>query len=143
MARFEREVVIKAAPEKVFEYVADMPRHGEWAQHDLEVTQTSQGSVGVGATFASVGHQFGTQRETQTVVDYTPGTRFAFDAKGSIGTVRHAFDLSAADGGTKVTKTMEVVKPSLMARLMAPMIGKQTRKGLVVDLERIKAKLEA
>lgn len=142
MARYAREIVINAAPEKVFEYVADMPRHSEWAQHDLQVTQTSQGAVGVGASFASVGHQFGTQRETQTVVDYTPGARFAFEAKGSIGVVRHAFDLAAADGGTKVTKSMEVTRPSLMARIMAPMIGAQTKKGLVVDLERIKAKLE-
>jgi hypothetical protein len=90
-----------------------------------------------------VGHQFGTQRETQTVAEYTPGERFAFDATGSIGTVRHAFDLAAANGGTKVTKSMEVTKPSLMARFMAPMIAKQTKKGLQVDLERIKAKLEA
>jgi len=143
LARFAREIVINAPPERIFEYVADMPRHGEWAQHDLEVTQTSQGGVGVGTTFSSVGHQFGTQRETQTVAEHTPGARFAFDAKGSIGTVRHAFDLAAADGGTKVTKSMEVTKPSLMARFMAPMIAKQTKKGLMVDLERIKAKLEA
>jgi Polyketide cyclase / dehydrase and lipid transport len=143
LARFAREIVINAPPDKVFEYVADMPRHSEWAQHDLQVTQTSQGGAGVGTTFASVAHQFGTQRETQTVADYTPGTRFAFDARGSIGTVRHAFDLSVADGGTKVTKSMEISEPSLMARIMAPMIAYQTKKGLAVDLERIKAKLEA
>jgi uncharacterized protein YndB with AHSA1/START domain len=143
LARFAKEIMIKASPDKVFEYVADMPRHSEWAQHELVVTRTSQGDAGVGATYSSVAHQFGTQRETQTVVDYTSGTRFAFDAKGSIGTVRHAFDLTARDGGTQVTKSMEIMKPSLMARVMAPMIGAQTKKGLVVDLERIKAKLES
>jgi hypothetical protein len=142
VARIERETVIKAAPEQVFAYVADMPRHGEWAAHDLTVNQTSEGAAGLGATYASVGHQFGTQRETQTVTSYETGKRFAFDAKGSIGVVRHAFDLSTTDGGTRVVKSMEVIKPSLMARLMAPMIGKQTRKGLALDLERIKAKLE-
>lgn len=119
-----------------------MPRHSEWAQHDLQVTQTSEGAVGLGATFASVGHQFGTQRETQTVVDYTPGARFAFDAMGSIGTVRHAFELEAADGGTKVTKSVEITKPSFMGRVMSPMIAMQTKKGLAVDLERIKAFVE-
>jgi uncharacterized protein YndB with AHSA1/START domain len=143
LSRYQREIVIGATPEAVFEYVSDMPRHADWAQHDLEVTQTSDGRVGVGSTFSSVGHQFGTQHETQTVVDYTPGGRFAFEAKGSIGTVRHAFDLEAQDGETKITKSMEVVKPSLIARLMSPMIAKQTKKGLLVDLERIKAKLES
>ena len=143
MARIARETVINASPDKVFEYTADMPRHSEWAQHELQVNQTSSGAVGVGATFASVAHQFGTQRETQTVIDYTSGKRFAFDALGSIGTVRHAFDLVASGGGTKVTKSMEILKPSMMARVMGPMIRSQTRKGLAVDLERIKAKLEA
>ena len=142
MARYERETLIKASPEQVFAYVSDMPRHSEWASHDLEVKQASDGPVGVGATFASVGHQFGTQRETQTVSQYEPGRRFAFDAKGSIGVVRHTFDLSGADAGTQVKKSVEIVKPSLMARLMAPMIGSQIRKGLRVDLERIKQKLE-
>jgi uncharacterized protein YndB with AHSA1/START domain len=143
LARFAREIVINAPPDQIFEYVADMPRHAEWAQHDLQVTQTSQGGAGVGSTFASVAHQFGTQRETQTIVDYAPGARFAFEAKGSLGTARHAFDLSAADGGTRVTKSMELTKPSLMSRIMGPMIAKQTKKGLAVDLERIKARVEA
>jgi len=142
MARYERETQIKASPEQVFAYVSDMPRHSEWAAHDLEVKQTSDGPVGVGATFASVGHQFGTQRETQTVTTYEPGRRFAFDAKGSIGVARHSFDLSAEGDGAHVKKSMEIVKPSLMARVMAPMIGSQTRKGLGLDLERIKQKLE-
>jgi len=142
LARFAGEITIQAPPDKVFAYVADMPRHSEWAQHDLQVTQTSQGSVGVGATFSSVAHQFGTQRETQTVVDYAPGARFAFEAHGSLGTARHAFELAAGDGVTKVTKTMEITKPSFMSRIMAPMIAKQTKKGLAVDLERIKARVE-
>ena len=143
MARFATDIFINTPPEAVFEYVSDLPRHPEWAQHDLEVTQTSEGDVAAGATFSSVGHQFGTQRETQTVLDYVPASRFAFEAKGSIGIVRHAFDLSAADGGTNLTKSMEVTKPSLIARFMGPMIAKQTKKGLPIDLERIKAKLEA
>jgi uncharacterized protein YndB with AHSA1/START domain len=142
LGRIARETVINAAPEKVFEYVADMPRHSEWGQHDLTVNQTSAGAAGVGSTFASVAHQFGVQKETQTVVDYTPGKRFAFDATGSIGTVRHAFELEPVGGGTKVTKTMEIFKPSLMARVMGPIIRSKTKAGLAVDLERIKAKLE-
>jgi uncharacterized protein YndB with AHSA1/START domain len=143
VARIAREILISAAPETVFAYVADMPRHSEWAQHDLSVRQTSTGEVGVGTTFASTGHQFGEQHETQTVVDYVPGRRFAFEASGSLGTARHAFDLEQAAGATRVTKSMEIVKPSLMARIMSPMIRKQTTRGLYVDLERIKAKLEA
>jgi uncharacterized protein YndB with AHSA1/START domain len=143
LARIAREIVINAAPEAVFEYVASMPRHSEWAQRDLTVTPTSDGAVGVGSTFSSVAHQFGVQHETQSVIDYTPGKRFTFDASGSLGRARHTFDLEAADGGTWVTKSMEIVQPSFMARVMSPIIKGKTKTGLGVDLERIKARLEA
>jgi uncharacterized protein YndB with AHSA1/START domain len=143
LARIAREIVINAPPEAVFEYVANMPRHSEWAQHNLTVTPTSDGAAGVGSTFASVGHQFGVQRETQSVIDFSPGKRFTFDATGSLGRARHSFDLEAAGGGTKVTKSMEIVKPSIMARVMSPIINGKTKTALGVDLERIKAKLEA
>lgn len=142
MAVIARETVINTAAQRVFDYVSDLRKHSEWAQHDLEVTQTSPGPIQAGATFSSVAHQFGTQRETQVVTEYAPDTRFAFEAKGSLGTARHAFDLTPEGAGTRVTKSMEITRPTLMARVMSPMIRSQTRKGLALDLERIKAKLE-
>ncbi len=142
MAVIARETVINAPPQRVFDYVSDLRKHPEWAQHALEVTQTSTGPIQTGATFSSVAHQFGTQRETQIVTEYQPTSRFAFEAMGSLGTARHAFDLTPDGAGTRVTKSMEISKPTLMARVMSPMIRSQTRKGLAVDLERIKAQLE-
>lgn len=143
MARFDQEAVIKASPDQVFAYVADLPRHAEWATHNLEVKQTSSGEAGVGSTFASVGHQFGTQRENLTIIDYSAGKRFAFESEGKLGLMRHAFDLEAVDGGTRVTKSMDVVRAALMTRLMAPLISRQTSKGLAEDLRRIKKHLES
>lgn len=142
MTAIVKEAVINATPEKVFDYVSDLRKHPEWAQHDLQVTQTSTGPAAVGATYSSVAHQFGTQNETQVVTEYQPGKSFAFEAKGSLGTARHAFELSASGNGTRLTKSMEIIKPTLMARVMALMIRSQTRKGLALDLERIKAKVE-
>ena len=143
MAVIAKETVINAAPQQVFDYVSDLRKHPEWAQHGLEVTQTSPGPIQAGATFSSVAHQFGTQRETQVVTEYAPDTRFAFEATGSLGIARHIFALTPDGAVTRVTKSMQLIKPSLMARVMGPMISSQQRKALAVDLERIKAKLEA
>jgi carbon monoxide dehydrogenase subunit G len=143
MARYATESVIKAPPDKVFAYVADLPRHSEWASHNLEVTQTSAGPVAAGSTFESVSHLLGTQREKLTVKDYSPGKRFAFESTGSLGVVLNAFDLAAADGGTMLTKSVEMVRPSFMARLMAPMIGRTARKSLAADVAGIKKHLES
>ena len=143
MARYAAESVINNPPEKVFAYVADLPRHSEWASHNLEVTQTSSGPVAAGSTFESVSHLFGTQREQLTVTDYSPGKRVAFESKGSLGVVLNAFDLAAVDGGTMLTKSVEMMHPSVMARLMAPMIGRTARKSLAADLAGIKKHLES
>jgi hypothetical protein len=142
MATYSGETQIQAAASEVFAYIADLTKHPEWAQHGLQVKQTSGGGPGTGATYESTAKQFGTQRETQTVTEYSSPIRFVFEAKGKLGLARHTFDLSPSGGGTRVTKTMEITQPSLMAKITAPMIASQTKKGLRVDLERIKARLE-
>ena len=143
MAVFSQETTINRSLEDVFAYVSDMTKHGEWGGHNLEVKQTSNGSIGVGATFASTAQQFGTQRETQTIVDYSPGKRFAFEAKGGLGLARHVFDLTPDGGGTRVSKSMELTKPSFLARLMSMKIKGDQAKALPQDLQRIKQKLES
>ena len=142
MAVIAKETVINAAPQRVFEYVSDLRKHPEWAQHGLEVTQTSQGPIQGGATFSSVAHQFGTQRETQTITEFQPNSRVTFEATGSLGVARHTFALTPEGAGTHVTKSMELIRPSLLARVMGPMIASQQHKALAVDLERIKTNLE-
>jgi carbon monoxide dehydrogenase subunit G len=143
MARFSAEATIKAQPDQVFAYVSDMNRHGEWGGHDLAVKQTSAGAIAVGSTFTSTAKAFGTQREAQTVTAFDPGKKFAFEATGGLGLARHEFDLSAVDGGTRVTKSMELIKPSFLAKVMSMKIKSDQRRELAQDLSRIKAKLEA
>jgi len=141
VAKYSSQTTINAAPDRVFEYVSDMTRHGEWAQHELRVSRTSS-TDGLGATYSSVAKQFGTQKETQVVVQHESPRHFAFDATGSLGLAHHAFEIAPAGSGSQVSKTMELTKPSLMARIVSPMIGKQTRKSLEQDLAGIKQKLE-
>lgn len=143
MARFEKDTVIKAPPDKVFAYVADLTKHSEWGSHHLEVKQTSSGAVAVGSTFSSTAKQFGTQKETQTITELAPGTRLTFDAKGALGVARHSFDVAAADGGTRLTKSMELTEPSFLAKVMGFRTKRDVPKALAEDVRRIKAKLES
>ena len=140
--RFAKETTIKASPEQVFDYVADLSHHADWASEDLTVKQTSSGPVGVGSTFESVAHQFGTQNEKQTITEYSPGRRLAFESAGKLGVVLHAFDLSNVDGGALLTKSADFIRPSFMARLMTLMIGRQQPKALKSDVDGIKGHFE-
>ena len=40
--RFEEQITVGAGADKVFDYVSNFARHGEWAGHGLTVTKTSE-----------------------------------------------------------------------------------------------------
>ena len=140
--RFAKEIQINATPDKVYEYVADFSRHGEWGGHGLQV-QSDPGPATTGFEAQSLASQFGTQREKLTVTEADTGRRFAFESAGGLGSVLNAFDVEASDGGTRLTKSQNFIKPSLLCRLMTPMISSQRPKELAADVENIKNRLES
>ena len=142
----EQQIVINAPAEKVFSYLADISKHGEWGQpsQKLQVEKTSEGPIGQGSTFRSVGQQFGRQEDTVTITEYVPNQRVVYESQGKAGHIRHAFQLAAADGGTRVTKSFDVVKAGFPFALFLPMAKAFIIPGaLSSDLKRIKAKVEA
>ena len=144
MDRVEERTVIEAPAERIYGYVSDFSRHGEWSGHGLQVTKDRDGPVEVGTTFSTVARQFGTQREHSTITEMTPGKRFAWESKGSLGLARHWFELTpSADGAsTTVVKGMEFAQPSFLAKLTSRRLAKDEPKSLRSDLEKIKAAME-
>lgn len=49
----EVSIDIAAAPEKVFRYLADFARHGEWSMSVTALEQITPGPIGVGTEFKS------------------------------------------------------------------------------------------
>jgi len=142
MARFEKEATIGAPAAKVFGYVSDIARHGEWAGDRLEVEKTSEGPLGVGSTFSCVGHQMGTHKGQITVTQYEPGSRVVFESEDDSGRWRHQFVVEGEGGETRLTKAVEPVKLSGMTVLMSPLLPLIVPRTLGADLRRIKSQLE-
>ncbi|MEX2557247.1 MAG: SRPBCC family protein [Actinomycetota bacterium] len=141
--RFEQTIVINAPADKVFAYVSDLTKLPEWGQFGNEVRQTSQGPVGVGSTFDTSGKQFGKHTDHVTVTEYVPGKKFTVEVTGDAGDVRNWFELAEqGTGSTNVTKGQEFTKPAMSARLSKPVIKRLAPKGLMKDLEKIKARIE-
>jgi uncharacterized membrane protein len=144
MKRFEESTTINAPADKVFAYVSDFTRHGEWSGHRLQVTRTGgEGPVAVGSTYSTEAKQFGTQREQSTVTEVKQNASFVWESKGALGLVRHWFTVSGDGGSTTLSKGLELVQPSFLAKMMGWKIGKDSPKGLRSDVEKIKAKLES
>jgi uncharacterized protein YndB with AHSA1/START domain len=144
MATVERQITVNASPEMVFAYVSDVARHSEWAAHKLEVKAAAPGPAQVGSKFETVGHQFGAQPGTVTVTELEAGRKMVFESDGPVGHFRHQFLVDSADGGTRLTKTMEPLKiSSLPLKLLSPLVTAVIApRGLDGDLQRIKANLE-
>ena len=142
MKRFEDTISIDAPASRVFDYVADFTRHGEWAGNDLVVTKSSDGPEAVGSTFSTTAKQFGTQREQSTITELTPSTTFAWDSKGALGRAHHWFSLSEDGGSTTLSKGAEVVEPTFLAKMTSWKLSRDIPKGLHSDLANIKTHLE-
>ena len=142
MERFEDTISINAPAGRVFDYVADFTRHGEWAGNGLEVTKSSDGPVAVGSTFSTTAKLFGTQREQSTITDLTPTKAFAWDSVGALGRAHHSFALSEDGGATTLTKTAQIVEPKFLAKMTSWRLSKDIPKGLHSDLANIKSKVE-
>ena len=142
MKRFEDRISISAPAGRVYDYVADFTRHGEWAGHGLEVTKSTEGPVAVGTTFSTTAKQFGTQREQSTITELTPGRAFAWDSTGTLGRVHHRFSLTEDGGSTTLTKGAEMVEPTFLAKLTSWKLSRDIPKGLHSDLANIKTHVE-
>jgi Polyketide cyclase / dehydrase and lipid transport len=143
MKRFEDRTTIRATADRVYVYVSDMTKHGEWAGNGLEATKSTDGPVAVGTVYATTAKQFGTQREHSTVTEMTPGRAFAWESTGVLGRAHHGFAISPDGDSTNVSKSAEIVEPSFLAKMMGWKLGRDIPAGLHRDLERIKANVEA
>jgi uncharacterized membrane protein len=140
--RYEDRISIEAPASQVYDYVADLTRHGEWGGHGLEVTKTTEGPAAVGSVFSTTAKQFGTQREQSTVTELSPGSAFAWESKGALGLARHRFSVAGDGGSTTLTKSAEIVEPTFLAKLTSWKVSKDIPKNLHRDLANIKAHLE-
>lgn len=144
MARIEKQITISAPADRVFSYLADFPRHSEWAAHRLKIEPTSQGAVGQGTKFKSVGHQFGRDNEdTVTITEFVPNQKIVYESMTKEGQFRHWVELKPADGAVELTKGAQVLKMNFPLNVLFAIIGPFVLpSGLNRDLKRIKAKLE-
>ncbi len=142
MATMESQVQISAPPEEVFAYLSDLEKHPEWS-HCMEIKKTSEGQVGVGASYRSKGKNFGiTANETVEVTEHQPNERFGWRTTGAMGMkFGWSFELSPREGGTLLIERFE--PPSgLAGSLIGVLAGPGTRKAMQEGLGRIKEKLE-
>ena len=109
-----RSVDIDAAPERVYDLVADMPRMGEWSP-ECEAVEWLEGSTGPAEGARFVGHNRGGPRRLfrwsrcGRVLAAERGRTFAFvTEEGGRESTEWRFALEPNAGGTRVTESYHV-----------------------------------
>jgi len=144
MAEFQKSLVINCTPEQAFAIVSDVARHPEWATTKLEVEKTSEGEIAVGTTFRTTGYQFGKHEGEVRIVELIPNEKVVYESNDDVVRNRHSFLLSPTEGGTLVTKSLQVLESKgLFFKIATPILGIIVPRGLGADLKNISAQLEA
>ncbi|MBV9278984.1 MAG: SRPBCC family protein [Chloroflexi bacterium] len=141
--RNEETVTIDRPIDEVFAYLSDVERRPEWVSSVLNTKQTSDGPIGLGATFSQEGKTFGKHVEvTWEITAYEPP--HTIQQRMQYGPARMVMTatLEATNGGTTVTFVQEGETGGLL-RLNDPLVARSLKKQLAADLATLKTLIES
>ena len=134
---------INATASRVFAYVSDLTKHGEWTGHKLSLEPEQPGLTGVGTRYRSKGEQFGQElNDTLTVTECEPDRLFVFESQGVAGTWRHAYEIQPDGEGTILRREMAPAHLPFLVRLISPLFDLGLSRRNQQDLARLKSRLE-
>jgi uncharacterized protein YndB with AHSA1/START domain len=145
------ERVIKASPNSIFALLADAGKHASFDGSE-SVNHCAQESIPLtkGATFgmAMRGRKetlFLPYRTTNTVIEYEPDRRIAWQTYGLGGLVGGRiwrYELSPAADGTLVRETWDVSQEKNKRMVISGSMPQRTEQGMTATLDRIAKLLE-
>jgi Polyketide cyclase / dehydrase and lipid transport len=140
------ERIVQRPPEVVFDFVArhHFENHPRWDPDLLEMSQTSAGPVGVGATARVVRRQGrGRVDGTATVVEYEPDRRAAWDVRFGPFQLQQRAELVSEQGGTATRLRLSIDTTAQgPIRVIVPLLRGRFRKTMTHSLRTIAALLE-
>lgn len=140
--RNEQTITIDGPIDEVFAYLSDVERHPDWVGTVITTKKTSDGPMGLGATFLEEGKVLGKRAEiTWEITAYEPP--HTIQQRMQLGQAHAVLTatLEASNGGTKVTILQEGDTGGLF-KLADPIVGRLLNKQLATDLETLKALIE-
>jgi len=140
------DVTIRAPQEKVFDYVADVSRHGEWGSADdhLKVSAEAPGAPAAGARYKAEGMLNGKlNQSTVTITTLEPPKRLILAAEDSNSIFTHEFLFSAADGGTRVERHVTMSQGPFYFPIVLSLFKATVQKNYNGAMANLKAKMEA
>jgi polyketide cyclase/dehydrase/lipid transport protein len=139
-------VTVKAPQSTVFDYVADVSRHGEWGSADdhMKASAEKPGPPAMGSRYKADGMLNG--KPNQSVVTVTAidaPKRFAFDAEDANSVFHHEFLFSPAEGGTRVERNVTMTKGPFYFPIVLSIFKSTVQKNYNGAMSNLKTKMES
>ncbi len=139
-------VDVKTPQATVFNYVADVSRHGEWGSADdhMKATAERPGQPAMGSRYKADGLLNGKANQSNvTITALEPPKRLAFDAEDSNSVFHHEFTFSPAAGGTHVERHVTMTKGPFYFPLVLAIFKSTVQKNYNGAMSNLKTKMEA
>jgi uncharacterized protein YndB with AHSA1/START domain len=139
-------ITINAPQGKVYDYLADVSRHGEWGSSDdkMKISAEKPGPPAVGSRYNADALLNGKQnKSTVTITALEPPKRIAFDAEDSNSVFHHEFILTPEGNGTHFERRVTMTKGPFYFPLVLSIFKSTVVKNYDGAMRNAKAKLES
>src|SRR5690349_72178 len=115
-------VTIDAPPEKVWPYVADVTKHGEYSPKPFQAELVSGEAGKVGSRYRSVGWIPNDKNHSNEVevVEVVPNERVVLRSDDELGAFTNTYVLRPVGNGTEVSWTMQFPQLKFPLSVVAP-----------------------
>jgi uncharacterized protein YndB with AHSA1/START domain len=139
--RAEVSTTIKRPVEEVFAIISDASQDARWISSVNETTKTSDGPIGVGTTWHSVGKFLGRRIEMDiTYTEFEPNRDLTFDMTGPFAATM-TFTFEPAAGGTRVVQVVDG-EPGGFFKLVGPLFASAAKRQFQNDLDNLRDLME-
>ena len=143
MYQFNKKVFIRQSPQEVFDVITDPPKSAQWQSYIDSAEWTSNGPVGVGSTFKTLGKFMGRNVDSElTVTGWEPPRMVSFKSINGPFPMEVTNTLEAQDGGTQLTSTGQADIGGFF-KLAEGLVGKQIEKQIETDNYTLKLMMES
>ena len=140
------KIHVDVPPDKAYEYVADIGRHGEWGSDAdaMTIEADEPGKPEVGKTYSAEGTLLGKRNPSKvTITALDPPNSVEIEAEDSSGISGHVFRFIPEDGGTLVTRQIYGVKQPLLGPVFFMIFKRKIDVNFNGALSKLKARLES
>jgi carbon monoxide dehydrogenase subunit G len=142
MAKLEISTVINRPVEEVFAFLSNPENDPKW-RSGIEVKKTSEGPIGVGATYRTVVTALGRRIEGEIeFTEYESNWRCATKTKSGPIPVESQWTFERVEGGTRVDVTL-VAEPGGFFKLAEPLLVSILKRQFEADSANLKDLMEA